>query len=197
MAWNTSATPFKSTLLAGIDCGTGGNYVKGPAIAQQSTRLWADFTYTSAVSAGQCIAMLRVPAGTRIVGGRLTAQAPVPANTLLAVGDPYACGRFLGPVNATTMNIQTIGGAGAGNNCGFDCGVFTRSGKAGLFSNGDGCGLGYVYTCETDIFVTVLYTEVNASMGGWAGSSSAAGTIAGAALAANAYLTLTLEVLPV
>ncbi len=195
MAWNTSFTNFKSTLLAGIDCGTGGNVIKGPAVAQQTTRFWADFTNTSAVSAGQCIAMIRVPAGTRIVGGRLTAQAPVSANTLLAVGDPYACGRFLGPVNATAMNITTIGAAGVAN-CGFDCGVFTRTGKAGLFSNGDGCGLGYVYTCETDVFVTVLYTEVNASMGGWAGSSSAAGTIAGAALAANAYLTLTLEVLP-
>ncbi len=192
MAWNTSFTPFKSGLLAGIDCGTGGNVVKGSSVAQQSTRYWADFSYTSALSAGQCIGMIRVPAGTRIVGGRLTCQAPVPANTLLAVGDPYACGRFLGPVNATTLAIQPLGAMG-----GFDCGVFTRTGKAGIFSNGDGCGLGYLYTCETDVVVTVLYTDLNASMGGWAGSSSAAGTIPGAALAANAYLTLTLEVVPV
>lgn len=195
MAWNTSFTEYKSNLLAGIDCGTGGNVVKGSAVAQQSTRYWADFTAPTAMSAGKCVSMIRIPAGTRIVGGRLTAQAPVSANTLLAVGDPFACGRFLGPVNATAMNIQTIGAAGV-NNCGFDCGVFTRTGRAGIFSNGDGCGLGYVYTCETDIVVTVLYSEVNASMGGWAGSSSAVGTIPGAALAVNSYLTLTLDVLP-
>ncbi len=192
MAWNTAFTEYKSGLLAGIDCGTGGNVIKGGNVAQSISRYWADFTAPTALSAGKCVSMLRIPAGTRIVGGRLTAQAPVPANTLLAVGDPFACGRFLGPVNATTMNVLTLGTAGV-----FDCGVFTRTGRAGLFANGDGCGLGYVYTCETDVVVTVLYTEVNASIGGWAGSSTAAGTIAGAALAVNSYLTLTLEVLPV
>ena len=103
--------------------------------------------------------MVRVPANARIVGGRLAIDGS--SASFLAVGDPFACGRLIGAVRSYNTGAQ----------CGsFDCYAINKVGK-----NGDGCGLFYQYTCETDILVTNLYREGNANQGGFTGGAAAAG----------------------
>jgi hypothetical protein len=161
MAWNTDHTRFKSAALANLDCGS---YLKIP-YGEGIKRVVG--VYDGDLEVGQCVAMVRVPANAYVVDARLS-WAGGTLNNVLAVGDGYACGRFLGPILAQfDSNLLTQGAA----NNGFDCGVMTKVGRIG-----DGCGRMYQYTCETDVVVTNLYREGYASAGGWAGSTALTGS---------------------
>jgi hypothetical protein len=184
MSYNTSHTRYKSSLLAGLDCGTTG-YLKGPRQPAPNT-LFAEFTATENLEPGDCVAMLRIPAGTKVTGGRLTWNV-LGSGVLLALGDPFACARLVGPCLATAAADI---GAGNANASGLDCGVIRKIGR-----EGDGCGIGYTYTCETDLVVTNLYAETNATRGGWTGGTNAVnGGAAGGIIASGGTITLVLDI---
>lgn len=161
MAWNTDFTRFKSGDLAGLDCGS---YLKIPRRDRKITKV---AQYTGDLEKGQCVAMVRVPANARITGAKLSWQNG--AATVLAVGDPYACGRLLGPIATVVSSGVIPGGLTLGPYACLPwgaCGVLGKTGR-----NGDGCGLFYQYTCETDIIVTNLDHAGQASEGGFLGGS--------------------------
>ena len=165
MAWNTEFTRFKSAAIRDLDCG---NYLKIP-YGEGVKRLVG--VYDGDLETGQCAAMVRVPAGAYVVDARLS-WAGGTLNNVGAVGDPYACARFLGPLRMQVDSSNTLQAVGAE---GFDCGVMTKVGRSG-----DGCGRMYQYTCETDIVFTNLYNSGYAALGGWQGSIYAAGSLIGA-----------------
>ena len=156
MGYNIDFTRFKSSGLAGLDCGS------ALKIPRRDEALQLFDVYDGDLEVGQCASMVRVPKGARILNVELAWSSPATNNnTVLAVGDPFACGRFLGPID-TSRNSGFIGGLGSCEY--FMCGKLTKSGRIG-----DGCGQFYQYTCETDIIVTNLYSARNASEGGWTG----------------------------
>ena len=161
MSYNTDWTRFKSSDLTGLDCGS---YLKIPR-RDRVHKLVS--RYTGDLEIGQCVAMVRVPAGARIVSSELTWYGA--NSSVLAVGDPYACGR-LSNVIATAIPSGTVVGGAAGS-----CVVWGACGKLTKTGNlGDGCGLFYQYTCETDIVVSNLYAANNAAFGGFPGGGVAA-----------------------
>lgn len=186
MAYNSTHSKYKSTWLAGLDCQTTGA-IKGNR-ADFGDKMYATWTVPTGeqLEVGDCVLMLRIPAGTTVVGGRLSWTALGAAQ--IALGDPFACARFLGAILTTTANDLAGGNA---NVAGLDCGVIRKIG-----TTGDGCGIGYTYTCETDICVTNLYAEGNASVGGWVGSTAANYGTAGGAITGGT-IRLVLDVLPV
>lgn len=190
MAWNTSAAKYRSAELAALDCAPNTRQAR-----TSETTLWGSFTAsaTQVLAAGECVAMVRVPSGAIILGAELYWNSAV-GNTSVAIGDPYACGRFLGPVNTTVGRGQILSATGG---YGFDCGqVYGTCGtlrKMGI--EGDGCGIGYTYTCETDILLTNLPNEAFAGLGGWRGAYTAGSKI-GAAVSAGKF-TLVINIKPV
>ena len=159
MAWNTDFTRFKSADLAGLDCGS---YLKIPRRDRKITKI---AQYTGDLEKGQCVAMIRVPAGARITSAKLSWQNGATAS-VLAVGDPYACGRLLGPIGTLYSSGVIPLPTGVNASClpwGV-CGTMTKTGR-----NGDGCGIFYQYTCETDIVVTNLDHAGQAAQGGFLG----------------------------
>ena len=186
MAWNTSFTRFYSSDLAGLECGS---YLKIP---RRDRKITKSAVYTGDLEKGQCVAMVRVPAGARIVGADLSWANGGTTAPLLAVGDPYACARFMGP-------IAVIASAGRGDPLSGGtfsclpwgmCGTLTKTGR-----NGDGCGLLYQYTCETDIIVTNLHHIGNAAEGGFAGGAAVANFGPAGAKFTGGQLVLTVEFL--
>src|SRR3990167_9953325 len=113
MAWNTEFTRFKSAAIRDLDCGS---YLKIP-YGEGVKRLVG--VYEGELEVGQCAAMVRVPAGAYVVDARLS-WAGGTLNNVGAVGDPYACGRFLGPLRMQVDSSNTLQAVGAE---GFDCGV--------------------------------------------------------------------------
>lgn len=165
MSYNTDWTRFKSSGLAGLDCGS---YLKIP---RRDEDIDLVEVYDGDLEVGQCVAMVRVPAGARIVGVDLSWQGG--SNTVLGVGDPFACGR-LSQVISTVLPRGVRAGATATAGCLMAwgvCGTLVKTGRLG-----DGCGLFYQYTCETDIIVTNLYAESTHEHGGSPGGGIAAGT---------------------
>ena len=165
MAWNTTFTRFYSSDLAGLECG---NYLKIPRRDRKVTKI---AQYTGVLEVGQCVGMFNVPAGARITGAKLSWHNG--AATVLGVGDPYACGRLLGPVVTSYSSGINPSGGGASYSClpwGV-CGTMTKTG-----ANGDGCGLFYQYTCETMIQITNLYSAGGAAQGGFLGGGIIANT---------------------
>ena len=159
MAWNTDFTRFKSTDLAGLDCGS---YLKIPRREREITKI---AQYTGDLEKGQCVAMVRVPTGARITAARLAWQNG--AASIFGVGDPYACGRLLGPVLALySSGVIPTGTVTPTCLPWGSCGTMIKTGR-----NGDGCGIFYQYTCETDIVVTNLDHAGQANQGGFAGGS--------------------------
>ena len=170
MAWNTAFTRFKSSGLAGLDCGA---YLKAP---RRDNEVIVTEVYDGDIEVGQCVSMVRVPAGALILDVDLS-WGGGSGTAILAVGDPYACARFIGPCS-TVRNRGFIGPVVNVPDCSVfqpygTCGKMTRTGKAG-----DGCGKFYAYTCETDILVTNLYHAGMANMGGWPGAALPADNVA-------------------
>jgi hypothetical protein len=165
MSYNTGFTRFKSSGLAGLDCGS---YLKVPRRDEDIT---ITEVYDGDIEVGQCVAMIRVPAGARITGADLS-WGNGSGTAILAVGDPYACGRLLGPIStARNRGQMNKSAANAANDCvpfqaWGTCGKLMRTGSVG-----DGCGLFYQYTCETDIILTSLYHSGYANLGGWQGAA--------------------------
>ena len=158
MGYNIDFTRFKSSGLAGLDCGS---YLKIP---RRDDNLSITDVYTGDLEVGQCVAMVRVPAGARIVGADLSWTGA--SNTVLGVGDPFACGRFL-----VVQTLVPRGVIPAGHCVGWGvCGTLVKT-----TAEGDGCGLFYLYTCETDIVITNLYSAAGGNAGGWAGGGIVAG----------------------
>ena len=189
MAWNTTHTRFYSTDLAGLECG---NALKIPRRDREITKV---AVYNGALEKGQCVAMVRVPAGARITGAELTWRKSDTTESVLAVGDPYACGRLLGPISTIFDSGHIVNGAGNYWNCSpwGTCGTLRKTSN-----NGDGCGLFYQYTCETDVIVTNLHHTGNAYEGGFQGGGVAAnlaGHPLGGKYAANGQIVLKLTYL--
>ena len=197
MPWNTAFAKYKSNGpgtnggLAGLDCGFGLKQIRN----QTDNRLYATFTTPSTgMEVGTCCAMIRVTAGTTIVAAKLlwagtTSAGGLGTSAILAVGDPFGCGRFLGPVL-----VQSYLGASDGVSCGAfngTCAVMTKFGPAGSGGRGDACGIGYTYTCDTDIFVTNIANAAMATVGGWTGSVATGGQ---ASATATGVIGLILEV---
>lgn len=161
MSYNTDFTRFKSAGLAGLDCGS---YLKIPRRDQDMEVIEV---YDGDIEVGQCVAMVRVPAGARMISADLYWGGGT--TTVLAVGDPYACARLIGPVS-TVRDRGFIAPTVPSSDCNRympygACGRMERTGRTG-----DGCGLMYQYTCETDIIVTNLYHSGLANLGGWPGA---------------------------
>jgi len=174
MAYNTTFTRFKSSELAGLDCGS---YLKIPRRMELKTRV---ARYTGDIEVGQCVAMVRMDPGDRVFGVELSWGGSGGA-TVLAVGDPFACARFVGPVatgrNRGATGHQTFAETTA------DCISYLPYGSCGSMTRtstvGDGCGKYYQYTCETDVIVTNLYHAGYANLGGWSGAALPIGQLGG------------------
>lgn len=162
MGYDILFTRFKSSGLAGLDCGS---YLKIP---RRDEVITITDVYDGDLEVGQCVAMVRVPAGARIVAAELY-WGGAGGTTTLAVGDPYACARFLVASTARDRGVSLP--TGTGPECTKwmtwgTCGSLTKVGRVG-----DGCGLYYQYTCETDIKITNLYHAGMANLGGWEGAA--------------------------
>ena len=152
MAYNTSHTRRKSSYLHDLDCRTTG--ATRTAIGGGPPYSGA-FVADEIIEAGECIAMVRVPRGFTVTNVKLfhTANAAI-----VGVGDPFCCGRFIGPVETSNASGAYFQHAER-----VSCGVAVLQ-KIGR--SGDGCGFGYTYTCETDIIVTNGYGLNSFNQGG-------------------------------
>ena len=186
MSYNTDHTRFKSSDLAALDCGS---YLKIPR-RDRVHKLVA--RYTGDLEVGQCVAMVRVPAGARIVSSELTWTGTMNSITssVLAVGDPYACGRLSNVISTALPSGTVVGGAAGSCVVWGACGKLSKTGTIG-----DGCGLFYQYTCETDIIVTNLTFSNQATFGGYATGAVAAGAGVPGVKWTGGALVLTLEYL--
>lgn len=184
MAWNSTFTRFKSTQLTRVDCGQ----AQKINVGDQPITLSA--VYDGALEIGHCVGMFVVPAGHRVVRGRLAVSGSATATTLssiLGVGDHYACGRF------AVMNSQFGSGTIVGATPYGNCGTFMKVGR-----NGDGCGLWYKYTCDTMIQITNLYGAASGNQGGWAGGSGPSSDVSNVGVQrwADGRIYLEMEVVP-
>src|SRR5689334_6982956 len=121
MAYNTSFTRFKSAQLQALDCRPSG-VTKMVGVPGEHLRFTVATVLADNVEVGGCIAMVRVPCGFQVTGGRLAWTAVT--NAVVGVGDPFCCGRLLGPVNMTGAS-----GIFSQLNCnGWNCGVINKVG---------------------------------------------------------------------
>lgn len=179
MSYNTTWAKHKSIELEGLDCG---HNIKHVPVDDNYPRASFTSSSTRVVAAGECVAMIRVPANTIILGAEFYWNDAAPA-AVVAIGDPFACGRILGPIDTSVARglLSTVIGGSCGPVWGL-CGTLSKMGV-----EGDGCGFGYRYTCETDIVLTNLYSDANATAGGWQGSSLALGSKASTAITTGTY----------
>ena len=186
-SYNSTHPKWRGTELADLDCGYAIKAVEasGPFRTGSVT-----LSATQVLGVGECVSLIRVRAGTEILGAELywarTAAGTCVPTTVLGVGDPFCCGRLLGPVNTLFQRGASVP-TGSPDLWG-ECATMQK-----LFSNvGDGCGIGYVYTCSTDIVMTNLYNDGNAFQGGAPGAYTV-GSQQGAALSSGKF-TLVLHV---
>lgn len=168
--YNRNFTAYKSTQLQGLDCQTTGQivYVGDPSILRVFS---GTYTTAEAIETGECIAMVRVPRGFTVTDVHLTWSQNSTTDVVIGVGDPFCCGRFLGPV---LMNFSTGGSGGSAINLPHGtaaCVPLNRLNKIGRV--GDGCGYGYTYTCDTDIIITNGYGANSFDSGGGSAHGSA------------------------
>ena len=171
MAWNTAFTRRKSSYLHDYDCRQTGNLrqpVGGPG---ETITYYGEVTLDEAVEAGECIAMVRVHKGFKVTGVNIVWTGPegvAPAgDAVVGFGDPFACGRL----SNAPLDLRWLSERGQNNSGSFQsCGTLVKVGKIG-----DGCGLGYVYTCETDLIITNLYGFGSHQQGGWEGGGQISG----------------------
>src|SRR3990167_3539153 len=165
-SYNSSHPKWRGTELADLDCGYG---IK--AVAARSPFKTGSFIAATGrvLGVGGGVSIIRVRAGTQILGG-----------------EPYCCARLIGPVN--TLYQKGIMLAALQQQWAFDCSKIQKHG-----TTGDGCGVGYTYTCDTDIVLTNLYNDGNAYSQGGAPGAYTAGTKEGAALTSGKF-TLVLHV---
>src|SRR3990167_8496566 len=183
-SYNSSHPKWRGTELADLDCGYG---IK--AVAARSPFKTGSFIAATGrvLGVGGGVSLIRVRAGAQILGGELywgrTAAGTCVPTTVLAVGDPYCCARLIGPVN--TLYQKGIMLAALQQQWAFDCSKIQKHG-----TTGDGCGVGYTYTCDTDIVLTNLYNDGNAYSQGGAPRAHTAGTKEGAALGGDKFIAV-------
>lgn len=167
MAYNTGQQKHKSTWLEGLDCSFN---IK--SVPQDDHHPEATFVASSTrvVGVGECVAMIRIPANTILLGAEFFWDDAAPA-AVVAIGDPYACARILGPIHTGTARGVFTTSTCSGLVAYGLCGSLTKMGRTA--AGHEGCGFGYRYTCETDILMTNLYSDANATVGGWPGSATA------------------------
>lgn len=176
--YNKDFQVAKSAQLQALDCRPTG---QTKTVGYDGTVTYVGvYTAGEAIEAGECVAMVRVQKGFQVLGGRLTWSSG--STACVGVGDPFCCGRLLGPINTTGGSMLN-----ALNLQGTDCGVIMKSGNVA-----DGCGIGYIYTCDTDIILTNGYGENSFGIGGGKTGTANGGSIAGP-LAAGFYAVLVLE----
>lgn len=163
--YNKNFTTYKSTQLQGLDCQTTGQLVyngdpEGPRFFN------ATFTAAEAMEQGECIAMVRVPRGLTVTDVLLTWTA-MAVDAVIGVGDPFCCGRFLGPILANQSSGVHPIGTPQGT---LTCIAVNRLEKIGR--RADGCGYGYTYTCDTDIIITLGYGPSGFNVGGGGGETA-------------------------
>ena len=187
MAYNSGWVKHKSTYLDNLDCSLN---VKAPP--QDDTFREATFvaSSTKVIGVGECVAMIRMFPNDIIMGAEFYWNDPAPA-AVVAIGDPFSCARILGPIHVGTargvLSTSTCGGMIAYGTCG----SLTKFGR-----EGDGCGIGYKFTCETDLVLTNLNSDALATIGGWQGGAAVAsnpGMQSTAITAGTYYLVLQIK----
>ena len=154
--YNKDFTTIKSAQLQALDCRpTGATKMVGSQDGLLT--LYGVITLNQAVEVGECISAVRVPKNFQVTGGMMTYTAN--AGAVIGLGDPFCCGRLLGPILCSVDPAATTI-APSGSACAF-LGFITKTG-----ATADGCGLGYTYTCETDLIVTNGYGENSFGIGG-------------------------------
>lgn len=154
--YNKDFTTIKSAQLQAIDCRPTGA-TKTIGAPGDHLIFTGVFTAAEAIEVGECIAMVRVPKNFQVTGGLLSYTANTGA--VIGLGDPFCCGRLLGPILCSVDPAATTTSP-SGTACAF-LGIITKTG-----ATADGCGLGYTYTCETDLVVTNGYGENSFGIGG-------------------------------
>jgi hypothetical protein len=96
-----------------------------------------------AVAPGDCVRMFRIPANHQLIGGSVSWMA-LGATTAFTVGDFFVCNRFvpLTPTVAASLCNRFVNVTSTWN---------------GATASPD-TGVGYLFTCDTDILVTFSYT---------------------------------------
>ena len=158
-SYNSSHPKWRGAELSDLDCG----YAIKAVEAQGPFRTGSvTFSASQVLGIGECVSLIRVRAGTEVLAADLywgqTAAGTCVNRTILAVGDPFCCGRLLGPINTLYRRGAFI--PALGNSWG-DCASLEKVG-----TTADGCGIGYVYTCDTDIVMTNVYNGGYALVGG-------------------------------
>lgn len=185
--YNKDFTRFKSAQLQGLDCNTTTGGITYSYAEDRPVRLVAKLTTADAIEAGKCISMLRVQRGFMVTGAQVAWNVPSAADVIMGLGDPYACGRFSnGPLDFRNSSTPK---AGAYTGSFFNCGILTKTGAVG-----DGCGIGYVFTCDTDVILTNLYGLSSHELGGFAGGAGpSGGGVWGGVLPSGTQIVVTLD----
>lgn len=126
--------------------------LKIPSREQYSVErtFYAEYDASALLGGGAngCINMIVIPAGGRLVDGRLE-WAALGSGTLLFVGDQYVCGRFMTRADGSVASVNqrnqttTIGIQNCGRFNGNTTGPSEQS-------------LGYLFTCDTTVIVSNL-----------------------------------------
>lgn len=170
--YNNGQQNHCSSYISDIARATG--QTKTTGVPGETVTYNATFTATYAIEAGECVAMVRVPRGFTVTDMALYFTTAA-VDAVIGVGDPFCCGRFLGPliVNRASGTSDIMP---QGTNT---CTQMIRLSKIGRTA--DGCGYGYTYTCDTDILLTNNYGSAffNVGGGGQTPVTSAAGLFGG------------------
>ena|SRR5690242_3016815 len=121
----------------------------------------------SSQAAGSQIAMVRIPAGHIILGGKLEWSALGSSSVIIGVGDQYNCTRFMTQADGSVAsNLQVTAASAYANSCG----VFNQlsSAKPPLWNCGTDVnnyvGSLYQTTCDTDIIVYTSYAAATTGL---------------------------------
>lgn len=160
--YNRDFTRYKSTQLASLDCTPAGSVV---AAGHEGPPFVGTFVSNEILEQGDCVAMVRVPKNFVVtVVNFFTAKG----NTaVVGVGDPFCCGRFIGPIDTSLGPTDYVGQA-QNQTCGTAVWWLQKMGRGG-----DGCGYGYMYSCATDIIITNGYGNSTFQQGGGSVSGTA------------------------
>ena len=167
MSYNTASTRRKSTYLFDLDCRTTGQ-VKYAGTPGEEIVFYATITTDEAIETGECIAMVRVERGFTVTDMALYHTDL--DNATIGVGDPFCCGRFLGPILGSVPSGTYIVGSPSGTQGCTSMHRLTKINRAG-----DGCGFGYTFTCQTDIVITNGYGNNTFQQGGGSVSGTTMG----------------------
>ena len=186
MAYNTAFTRRKSSYLHDYDCRSTGQLrqpVGGPG---ETITYYGEVTLDEAVEQGECISMVRVTRGFKVTGVTVAWQGPegvAPAgDVIVGFGDPFCCGRL----SNQPLDLRWLSDRGQNNTGSFQsCGTLVKVGKVG-----DGCGLGYVYTCETDLIITNLYGIGSHYQGGFGAGEPSGGGVWGGAITSGTTIAV-------